>query len=74
MINTVDLMLFFFLLIDERRMKIVEMGGAQQLVNMLGVAKDDRTRKEALKALVALSHSGQRFIFCTTLFFYVFEC
>lgn len=40
-------------------MKIVEMGGAQELVNMLGVAKDDSTRKEALKALLALSHSGQ---------------
>lgn len=43
-------------------MKIVEMGGAQELVNMLGVAKDDSTRKEALKALLALSHSGQGFI------------
>lgn len=48
--------------VDERRMKIVEMGGAQELVNMLGVAKDDSTRKEALKALLALSHSGQSFI------------
>lgn len=37
----------------------MEMGGAQELVNMLGDAKDDRTRKEALKALSALSHSGQ---------------
>ncbi|KAL1825295.1 hypothetical protein DCAR_0313434 [Daucus carota subsp. sativus] len=44
---------------DERRMKIVEMGGAQELVNMLGVAKDDSTRKEALKALLALSHSDE---------------
>lgn len=48
-----------FAIDDERRMKIVEMGGAQKLVNMLGVAKDDRTRKEALKALVALSHSDE---------------
>ncbi|KAL8093787.1 hypothetical protein AgCh_035607 [Apium graveolens] len=44
---------------DERRMKIVEMGGAQELVNMLGVANDDSTRKEALKALLALSHSDE---------------
>lgn len=44
-------------------MKIVEMGGAQELINMLGAAKDDRTRKEALKALAALSHSGQTFMF-----------
>lgn len=43
---------------DERRMKIVEIGGAKYLLNMLESAKDDRTRKEALKALVALSHSG----------------
>ena len=39
-------------------MKIVETGGAQELINMLGAAKDDRTWKEALKALTALSHSG----------------
>ncbi|KAM1054161.1 hypothetical protein FF1_001585 [Malus domestica] len=44
---------------DERRMKIVEMGGAQELVNMLGAAKDDSTRKEALKALTALSPSDK---------------
>ncbi|XP_022150134.1 uncharacterized protein LOC111018388 [Momordica charantia] len=44
---------------DERRMKIVEMGGAQELLNMLGAAKDDRTRKEALKALHAISHSDE---------------
>ncbi|KAH7675184.1 Armadillo-like helical-containing protein [Dioscorea alata] len=42
---------------DERRMKVVEMGGAQKLLDMLEVAKDDKTRKYALKALVALSHS-----------------
>ncbi|XP_077246204.1 ARM repeat superfamily protein isoform X2 [Tasmannia lanceolata] len=47
----------FFPYMDERRMKIVEIGGAQQLLNMLEDAKDDRTRKEALKALVALSFS-----------------
>ncbi|XP_048135508.1 uncharacterized protein LOC115743798 isoform X2 [Rhodamnia argentea] len=46
-----------FAIDDERRMKIVEMGGAQELVNMLSTAKDDRTRKEALKALAALSNS-----------------
>ncbi|XP_050156984.1 uncharacterized protein LOC126630824 isoform X1 [Malus sylvestris] len=45
---------------DERRMKIVEMGGARELVNMLGGAKDDRTRKEALKALSALSPSADK--------------
>lgn len=48
-----------FAIDDERRMKIVEMGGAQELINMLGAAKDDRTRKEALKALAALSHSEE---------------
>ncbi|KAH9767372.1 ARM repeat superfamily protein [Citrus sinensis] len=48
-----------FAIDDERRMKIVEIGGAQELVNMLGAAKDDRTRKEALKALAALSHSDE---------------
>lgn len=49
----------FFLYVDERRMKIVEMGGVQELLKMLEGAKDDRTRKEAFKALVALSHSGE---------------
>lgn len=44
---------------DERRKKIVEMGGAQELLNMLSTAKDDRTRKEALHALDALSQSGE---------------
>lgn len=39
----------------------MEIGGAQELVNMLGAAKDDRTRKEALKALHAISHSGPNF-------------
>ena len=39
-------------------MKIVEMGGVEELLNMLSTAKDDHTRKEALKALAALSHSG----------------
>ncbi|KAK2982443.1 hypothetical protein RJ640_026286, partial [Escallonia rubra] len=48
-----------FAIDDERRMKIVQIGGAQELVNMLGTANDDRTRKEALKALVALSHSDE---------------
>ncbi|KAG2328837.1 hypothetical protein Bca52824_000017 [Brassica carinata] len=41
-----------------RRMKVVELGGAQELLHMLGAAKDDKTRKEALKALAALSKSG----------------
>ncbi|KAK4718248.1 hypothetical protein R3W88_016586 [Solanum pinnatisectum] len=44
---------------DEKRMKIVEIGGAQQLLNMLESARDDRTRKESLKALFAISKSGQ---------------
>ncbi|KMT18865.1 hypothetical protein BVRB_2g029690 [Beta vulgaris subsp. vulgaris] len=44
---------------DERRLKILEMGGAEELVKMLDNAKDDRTRKEALKALSALSNSGK---------------
>ncbi|KAK9290983.1 hypothetical protein L1049_009165 [Liquidambar formosana] len=48
-----------FAIDDERRMKVVEAGGVQELLNMLGAAKDDRTRKEALKALVALSHSDE---------------
>ncbi|KAL5568877.1 hypothetical protein UlMin_025452 [Ulmus minor] len=48
-----------FAIDDERRMKIVEIGGAKELLNMLEVAKDDRTRMEALKALSALSHSDQ---------------
>ncbi|KAF5729458.1 hypothetical protein HS088_TW21G01624 [Tripterygium wilfordii] len=42
---------------EDRRKMIVEMGGAQELLNMLGTAKDDRTRKEAFKALAALSLS-----------------
>ncbi|KAK6929541.1 hypothetical protein RJ641_005746, partial [Dillenia turbinata] len=46
-----------FAIDDERRMKIVEMCGAQELVNMLGNAKDEKTRKEALKALAALAPS-----------------
>ncbi|KAK2636912.1 hypothetical protein Ddye_031704 [Dipteronia dyeriana] len=44
---------------DERRMKIVEIGGAQELLNMLEAARDDRTRKEALKALAAISRSDK---------------
>jgi hypothetical protein len=50
--------LLSFQFIGERRMKVIEMGGAQELLNMFGAAKDDRTQKEALKALTALSHSG----------------
>ncbi|XP_074557974.1 uncharacterized protein LOC141813873 [Curcuma longa] len=44
---------------DGRRMRVVELGGARELLNMLKTAKDDKTRKEALKALVALSHSDE---------------
>jgi hypothetical protein len=43
-------------------MKVVEMGGAQELLNVLEGAKDDKTRKEALKALIALSKSGESLI------------
>jgi len=43
--------LFTFCLQDERRKKIIEMGGAQELLNMLSTATDDRTRKAALQAL-----------------------
>ncbi|CAA0825437.1 ARM repeat superfamily protein [Striga hermonthica] len=46
-----------FAIDDERRMKIVELGGAKELVSMLAAAKDDRTREAALKALVAISKS-----------------
>nr|GLL37349.1 uncharacterized protein LOC109182153 [Ipomoea trifida]GMD42254.1 Kinesin-like protein [Ipomoea batatas] len=48
-----------FAIDDERRMKIIEMGGAQELVKMLEAAKDDRTKKEALKALFAISKSDE---------------
>ncbi|KAF6137991.1 hypothetical protein GIB67_041864 [Kingdonia uniflora] len=37
---------------DEKRMKVVELGEAHGLVNLLKAVKDDRTRKEALRALV----------------------
>lgn len=53
------------LLADKRRMKIVELGGAKGLVNMLAGAKDDKTRKHALKALVAISKSGQSGLQCS---------
>ncbi|KAM3284950.1 putative protein isoform X1 [Capsicum chacoense] len=48
-----------FAIDDERRMKIVEIGGAQKLLNMLESARDDRTRKESLKALFAISKSDE---------------
>ncbi|KAI3927117.1 hypothetical protein MKX01_029885 [Papaver californicum] len=44
---------------DERRMRVVEMGGEKDLVEMLKSAKDDKTRKSALKALLALSNSDE---------------
>uniref|UniRef100_A0A0A9GRY5 Uncharacterized protein n=1 Tax=Arundo donax TaxID=35708 RepID=A0A0A9GRY5_ARUDO len=40
-------------------MKVVEMGGTQELLNVLEGAKDDKTHKEALKALDALSKSEE---------------
>ncbi|MCL7023283.1 hypothetical protein MKW94_015836 [Papaver nudicaule] len=44
---------------DERRMRVVEMGGEKDLVEMLKSAKDDKTRKSALKAISALSNSDE---------------
>ncbi|XP_068669282.1 uncharacterized protein [Aristolochia californica] len=44
---------------DERRMKVMEMGGGQGLLCMLENATDDRTRKAALRALHVLSRSDQ---------------
>ncbi|KAK9162103.1 hypothetical protein Syun_003005 [Stephania yunnanensis] len=44
---------------DERRMKILEMGGGDELLKMLGTAKDDHTRIEAFKALLALAESDE---------------
>ncbi|KAL2896099.1 Vacuolar protein 8 [Bienertia sinuspersici] len=52
---------------DERRLKILEMGGAEELVKMLYTAKDDRTRKEALRALSALSASAMKLRPCNQL-------
>ncbi|MED6161503.1 hypothetical protein PIB30_061284 [Stylosanthes scabra] len=49
----------FFPYMDERRIKILEIGGAEELLNMLSTAKDDRTRKAALEALAALSQSDK---------------
>lgn len=45
-------------IVDERRMRVVEMGGAKELLNVLKSDTDDKTRKEILNALVALSKSG----------------
>ncbi|KAF6171941.1 hypothetical protein GIB67_011838 [Kingdonia uniflora] len=42
---------------DEKRIKVVELGGAHGLVNMLKAVKDDHTCMEALRALVALSYT-----------------
>lgn len=43
-------------------MKIVEIGGAQELLSVLVYAKDELTVKEALEALNALSKSGKKTI------------
>ncbi|KAA3482029.1 P60-like protein [Gossypium australe] len=43
---------------DRRRLKIVKIGGAQELLNMLVYAEDELTQKEALKALNAISKSA----------------
>jgi hypothetical protein len=48
---------------DERRMKVVEMGGAKELLNVLKADTDDKTCKEILNALVALSKSGAPYAF-----------
>ncbi|KAG9455177.1 hypothetical protein H6P81_008081 [Aristolochia fimbriata] len=44
---------------DERRMRVLEMGGGQELLCMLESATDDKTRKAALRALHELSRSDQ---------------
>ncbi|XP_050209002.1 uncharacterized protein LOC126659708 [Mercurialis annua] len=44
---------------DEKRMKVVELGGAQELVSMLEAAADEKTQVAALKALAALSQSDE---------------
>ncbi|PWA45532.1 hypothetical protein CTI12_AA514400 [Artemisia annua] len=41
--------------VDEQRMKIIEMVGAQKNVDMLGDAKDDAPCKEALNAIIVLA-------------------
>ncbi|KAI5425000.1 hypothetical protein KIW84_030977 [Lathyrus oleraceus] len=57
------LKLFNFLYLkDESRMKIVELGGDKELINMSSTAKDDRTRKAALNALAELSQSESVFV------------
>ncbi|GAB2234939.1 hypothetical protein Droror1_Dr00004212 [Drosera rotundifolia] len=48
-----------FAINDEQRRKIVDMDGAEHLLNMLEAAKDDKTRKEALRALAALAASDE---------------
>ncbi|CAI0419654.1 unnamed protein product [Linum tenue] len=52
---------------DGRRMKVVELGGAQGLLNMLEAAEDDRTRKAALEALAALTESGSKYFMLISL-------
>jgi hypothetical protein len=52
-------------------MRVVEMGGAEELLNVLEGAKDDKTRKEALKALIALSMSGELLIPSTSFSLFV---
>lgn len=42
------------------------MGAVQELLKMLEGAKDDRTRVEALRALNAISESGQIFVLVVT--------
>ncbi|XP_078434527.1 ARM repeat superfamily protein [Wolffia australiana] len=44
---------------DGRRLRVIEMGGARPLLEMLDGAKDDRTRREALKTLAALARSDE---------------
>lgn len=53
-------------------MKIVEIGGAQELLIMLEAAKDDRTRKAALKALAAVSQSGYINMFAFVGLYFIF--
>lgn len=41
---------------DERRKSFVQAGGVRELVKMLEMAPDDKTRREAVKALVSLCY------------------
>ncbi|KAJ7525780.1 hypothetical protein O6H91_17G066200 [Diphasiastrum complanatum] len=48
--------LALFATTDDRRKSVVKAGGIQRLMSMLEGASEDQTRREAIKALVALAH------------------